>query len=105
VRAASFRVPSARLNGSLDVVTAVSELGREPIVSTAEQAQILGLRAAALARGMVVVEFQPSPAPAAAALCVDPTAAESITLEHRTSSRARDPRAWRRGERGDGGRC
>jgi len=90
--AAPLRAPSARLNGSLDVVAAVGAFSREAIVRTAEQAQIFGLGPASFAGGMLVIEFQPSRAAAAVTLRVDPAAAQSITLEHSTSSRARDPR-------------
>ena len=86
MKAAVLRAPLARLDGSLDVVPAVGAFRREAIVGPAEQAQIFRHGVATLARGMVVVELQPCRAAAAIPLRVDPTAPESIPLEHHTSS-------------------
>lgn len=96
----SLRAPLARLDGSLDMLTTVVAFGLKAIVRTTEQAQIFWLRAAALAGGMLVVELQPSGAVAAFTGRADPTAAESIALEHLTSSGTGD-RSWRCG----GGIC
>ena len=99
--AASLRAILARPDGALDVSATIGALGREAVVRAAKQAHIFRQRTAALAGGMMVVEFQPSGAAAALTSRVDPAAAESVTLQYHTSSRACDTRG---GGCGRGGR-
>jgi len=82
--------PPALLDGSLDVLAAVSVFRLEAIVRTTELAQIFWLRAAALAGRLAVVELQPGSAAAVLTFRVDPATTESITLKHRPPGRARD---------------
>jgi len=92
VLGASFRALSTCLDSSFDVVPTVSVFGREVIVRTAQQAQIIWPGAAALARGTVMVDLQPGGAAAALPRRVGPATAESVPFDHRTSNRTWDMR-------------
>jgi len=117
VEALSVRVrSSARAKGALcllppyaalDVGTAVGALGGELIVRSAEQTQVVGFGAAALASRLAMVDLEPSLTAAANAMRIDPVAAEPIAFEYcpargtgnrrgRTRGRAGRRRAGRR---------
>ena len=82
------------------MLATVGALGREVIMSSAEQPHVIGFGAAAFAERPAMVELEPGPAAAANAARVDPAAAEAVAFEHGAASRARDVGASRLGRCG-----
>src|SRR5688572_8045320 len=75
-----------------DVPSSILSLGGVPVMLTAEEPHVVGLRVAAFGSRVAMIVLEPCPRAAAHAVLIDPTAGQAVALDHAAAGGARDVR-------------